>query len=283
MLGHDLVRRSLFPISLGLAGLLGLAAPAASQTLTESYDLVGVLLLPDLSHPGSSAQPMSGSFEWTYTVGDFENGTGEFTSLSVPWWSSGLAELEATFEPKAIEIVMPLNLHDHGFDLTLVFEPPLAPGQVSVVDPSSHFDIEVGISHKGHAISGEAVPVTSTWTDEGSALAGAAGEPLLQGTGSLEVGSATSIDLSLAAPDASAGLFVALSSSPVGFKGGTLLPVPWTSLFLRTTAPDGSFGIPFAFPAGVPSGTEIWLQWAITDAGAPAGVALSNGLRGVTP
>jgi len=36
-------------------------------------------------------------------------------------------------------------------------------------------------------------------------------------------------------------------------------------------------------PSGAPSGTELWVQWAITDAGATAGVALSNAIKGVTP
>jgi hypothetical protein len=38
----------------------------------------------------------------------------------------------------------------------------------------------------------------------------------------------------------------------------------------------------FVMPAGVPAGTELYLQWAIQDHGAVQNVALSNALKGVT-
>lgn len=121
------------------------------------------------------------------------------------------------------------------------------------------------------------------WSTQGSALAGVDGEPLLTAAGSLEPLSVCALDLHHAAPGAPAGLFLALSSSPTPFKGGTLLPVPWVDLAFRTTQPDGGFAIPFVFPPGVPAGTQLWAQWAVMDAAAPAGVSLSNAVLGVTP
>lgn len=125
--------------------------------------------------------------------------------------------------------------------------------------------------------------VANAWTDEGCQLAGTGGDPLFAGTGDLTVGSPTNLSLTDAAPSASAGLFVSVSSNPVAFKGGTLKPFPWSSIFLRTTTPGGSFPIPFNWPPGFPPGSEIWVQWAISDAGALNGVALSNALKGVVP
>jgi hypothetical protein len=123
----------------------------------------------------------------------------------------------------------------------------------------------------------------SAWTDEGSALAGLAGPPAFTGSGTLAAGSSNAVTLSGAAPSAPAGLFVALSGAPVPFKGGILEPFPLlTSLFLATT-PLGGMHLPFTMVAGVPAGTELWLQWAIQDAGAIQGVALSNAIKGVTP
>jgi molecular chaperone DnaK (HSP70) len=40
--------------------------------------------------------------------------------------------------------------------------------------------------------------------------------------------------------------------------------------------------LPFVMPAGVPVGTELWTQWAIQDAAAIKGVALSNAVLGLT-
>jgi hypothetical protein len=120
------------------------------------------------------------------------------------------------------------------------------------------------------------------WSDQGSALAGVTGQPSLVGSGALSPLSSNSVDLSNAAPSALAGLFIALSSTPVPFKGGTLIPFPFlTPVFLATSA-AGMINIPFLMPAGVPVGTQLWAQWAIQDAVAINGVALSNAIKGVT-
>ncbi|HEX5011765.1 MAG TPA: delta-60 repeat domain-containing protein [Planctomycetota bacterium] len=123
----------------------------------------------------------------------------------------------------------------------------------------------------------------SAWADKGGALAGALGPPLLFGTGELGAGDAGSVVLTDAAPLASAALFVATSSVPVPFKGGILQASPFLGPFFAGTDAPGGIALPFTMPAGIPGGTEIWLQWAITDAGAVHGTALSNAILGVTP
>jgi hypothetical protein len=123
----------------------------------------------------------------------------------------------------------------------------------------------------------------SAWTDEGSALAGVAGDPRLAGSGTLAAGSDNAVDLSNAAPSATAGLFLALASTPVPFKGGTLVPVPFFEPVIVTTSGTGSLPLPFVMPVGVPAGTELWVQWAIQDAAAVKGVSLSNAVLGLTP
>ncbi|MFT7465423.1 MAG: hypothetical protein ACI9EF_003790, partial [Pseudohongiellaceae bacterium] len=78
------------------------------------------------------------------------------------------------------------------------------------------------------------------WTDQGSSLAGVSGSPFLQGCGTLVGGSQNSVDLSNAAPSALAGLFLGLSSAPVPFKGGTLLPAPLFAPVLLNTSVTGT-------------------------------------------
>jgi hypothetical protein len=122
------------------------------------------------------------------------------------------------------------------------------------------------------------------WTDLGSGLAGAGGVPSLVCIGSLVPGSVGSLTLSNAAPSATAFLFLSFASTPTPFKGGTLVPVPVTLTLPMFT--DGTGGTPLAWaswPGGLPSGTTLYLQYAIADAGALAGTALSNALEGVTP
>jgi hypothetical protein len=124
----------------------------------------------------------------------------------------------------------------------------------------------------------------SGWFDEGCALAGVSGDPALVGMGDLGPGSSNTVSLSNAAPAASSGLITALSSSPTPFKGGTLKPFPFLlDPILLTTDGAGALDLAFSMPAGVPAGTELWVQWAVQDAAAVHGVALSNALLGVTP
>jgi len=106
---------------------------------------------------------------------------------------------------------------------------------------------------------------------------------VLFGTGDLTPSSAASIVLNNALPNALAGVFVAASSSPVPFKGGVLQPNPFLGPFFANTGAGGSITINFTVPASLPSGAQIWLQWAIKDVGAVQGVALSNAIKGVVP
>ncbi|MFT7464992.1 MAG: hypothetical protein ACI9EF_003352 [Pseudohongiellaceae bacterium] len=154
---------------------------------------------------------------------------------------------------------------------------------------SGHTQIDVRAQARDGSVDYGAIEWSANaaaWSDQASGLAGVFGEPLLLSTGSLCDGGLTSLDLLNAAPSAFAGLFLALSSAPVPFKGGTLKPFPFLApfnpWFLPTTA-MGTISVPFVMPPGFPAGTELWLQWAIKDSAAIHGVALSNALKGVTP
>jgi hypothetical protein len=123
----------------------------------------------------------------------------------------------------------------------------------------------------------------TTWTDLGFALAGVAGDPLLQATGALSCGSTVDLDLSNAAPSALSALFVSFASTPTPFAGGTLVPVPWLGPYYFTTSGLGTLPLSFVMPTALPPGSELFLQWVITDTAAVAGKALSNALLGEVP
>ena len=123
---------------------------------------------------------------------------------------------------------------------------------------------------------------TNAWTDEGSALAGVSGDPLLSASGSMVPTTAQSLALSNAAGSALSAIVASGSSSPTAFKGGTLLPGPDTVAVLMMTSPAGGWSLVFRAPAAA-SGFELWIQVGIQDAAAVKGVALSNAVKGVTP
>jgi hypothetical protein len=157
------------------------------------------------------------------------------------------------------------------------------PAQVGSVE--YHVEVDdlagnTGVSATLAYVQGE----PGAWTDLGSGLAGAGGVPGLAGTGTLAPDSPGTLTLSGAAPSAAAAFFVSLASTPTPFKGGTLVPVPATLLLPMVTTAGGSIPLAWAsWPAGLPAATSIFVQYAIADAGAPAGVALSNALHGLTP
>jgi hypothetical protein len=125
---------------------------------------------------------------------------------------------------------------------------------------------------------------TGSWVDLGSGLAGAGGVPALFATGTLVPGSPGTLTLSGAAPSATAFLFLSFTSTPTPFKGGTLVPVPVALTLPLATNVSGSIPLAWtSWPGGLPPGTTLYLQYAVADVGAPAGAALSNALKGVTP
>jgi len=114
------------------------------------------------------------------------------------------------------------------------------------------------------------------WIDLGYGLEGTVGVPRLAGSGALTTGSSGSMTLSQAAPRALALMLVAAQELPLPFKGGTLVPLPPLLEAYVVTSVAGDLPLRWvAFPAGVP---PLTAQFAIADAAAPYGVALSNAL-----
>ncbi|MFT7463486.1 MAG: hypothetical protein ACI9EF_001830 [Pseudohongiellaceae bacterium] len=54
-------------------------------------------------------------------------------------------------------------------------------------------------------------------------------------------------------------------------------------MFSLSTNGTGGLTLPFAWPAGLPSGIPFYNQAWITDPTAPSGFSATNGLQGTTP
>ncbi|MCP3917775.1 MAG: hypothetical protein GY711_19700 [bacterium] len=233
-----------------LGAITALTPAAVAQTSTVTYDLDDVWLLPDISHPGAAAQPMSLSFEWTYVPGDFENGSGLLLDGDIPWWGLGLVVVDATIETSAIELTLAGNYHDLGLDITIKFLQPLSVDQSSTIDTVlSSFEIEVGITRRGHIVSGSAVPraLYSDYCGPAAASStGAPGELRAFGTSSVQDNDLTLEATSL--PANQFGYFLASRTrafvqNPGGSQGNLCLG----GSILRFTRP-GEIG--FSGPAG---------------------------------
>lgn len=125
----------------------------------------------------------------------------------------------------------------------------------------------------------------TTWIHLGGGVSGTNGLPLLTAQGDLTAGSLDVISLSHAAPQTVAALFLSVGTSiSVPLYGGVLhaFPLVLNPVAFLTSA-TGTLDVPFPVPAGVPGGTELTVQFAILDAGAIYGMALSNAIRGTFP
>jgi len=143
-------------IGLGLAiGFLAMAASPA-QAAVARYTLDNVVL------DDQSAQ-MTGTFAWTYDVGDFQNGVGQFTALEVPFTLHDHTDLDAVFDVvNSIEITLPGSVHDDGVDITLFLAAPLTPTSGAAIDlDRSAYEIGGNGFHTGAFVSGSIVPTTS--------------------------------------------------------------------------------------------------------------------------
>jgi hypothetical protein len=121
---------------------------------------------------------------------------------------------------------------------------------------------------------------TGSFTDLGHGLSGAF-SPTLAGSGSLAAGAGFSLAFAGLPPFTNGMLFIGVTLLNAPFKGGVLVPQPSLQLMLPTLS--GSLTLSQPMPAGVPSGSSIYLHFWAPDGGAPAGVCATNALKLTTP
>jgi hypothetical protein len=124
------------------------------------------------------------------------------------------------------------------------------------------------------------------WADLGFSLAGTHGAPVFVGESTLMEGETISLTLTNALENTTANLVVGfglLNFSP--FYGGTLVPDIEPPGFFIALATDGTgrFALVETWPAGVPSGFTLYLQYWIDDAAGPFGFSASNAISGTVP
>jgi len=120
------------------------------------------------------------------------------------------------------------------------------------------------------------------FADLGFGKSGTYGDPVLSGTGDMVAGNPVSFDLSNALPNTTAFLVIGFAEQDLPLKGGTLVP---TFNLLLTLGTDGAGDLSLngTMPSGVPSGTNLYFQYLILDAGGVHGMSFSNGLQATTP
>jgi hypothetical protein len=128
---------------------------------TVSYTLDNVFL--------DNGMQVTGAFDWDYTIGDFEGGSGVFTALEIPVQPNGSAppledpNMVLSIENNQIEISLDGNFHDYGLDITMKFVQPLSPTQSVLIDLNTSFYECCGNGFQEHFFSsGSITPVVSS-------------------------------------------------------------------------------------------------------------------------
>lgn len=161
-----------------------------------------------------------------------------------------------------------------------------SPTELKVDTPPAASSGEVDVTVLGNGsdviVDGFGYFNQGSFTSIGPGLAGTFGSiPFLSGTGDLIPGGVGfSLITAAALPNTTGLLWASLTETALPFKGGTLYLFPIQLSLAVTASPFGSVvmsGLPVD-PA-IPEGTAIIVQEAFVDAGAVAGVSLSNGLR----
>lgn len=136
--------------------------------------------------------------------------------------------------------------------------------------------------HVGSGMNGH-ITVEPVWTDLGGGTAGVGGVPTLTADGPLNAGSTLTIELTDAAPSEVIVFWLALAPVPFDALGGTVWAFPYTLQVIRTTSLTGAFAQSVTWPAGIPVGTDLTLQFLIQDLAVPQQIVLSNGVTATTP
>jgi FG-GAP-like repeat len=121
--------------------------------------------------------------------------------------------------------------------------------------------------------------VANGWAVQAAGLAGVRGVPVLAGAGANQANTAGYLGLFGARSNAISALLIGTAAGNLPFFGGTLVPFPIIAQVNISTDAKGEVAFPYVMPATIPGGLDIYLQWAISDAAAVQGVALSNGLK----
>jgi hypothetical protein len=201
---------------------------------------------------------------WIYERGpDVEDTFVDVSADGVTWHSLG----------KVFGAVSSVDLDSFGWGPLHLFR------YVRLVDDVAEGQ-STGCSH-GADIDAVAALAPNPWVNLGSGLTGTTA-PQLAASGALAPGGLFQLVVSNALPNGSAYLVLGTSLLNQPLKGGTLVPFPTVLVSGLPLGPAGTLVLPALWPAGIPAGLGIYLQFWIPDAGGPVGFAATNGLKSVT-
>ncbi len=123
----------------------------------------------------------------------------------------------------------------------------------------------------------------ATWPDLGGGVPGAAGTPELVVRAPLTAGSVLDRRLENLPPQSLLLNWIAATSMPFPFLGGTVHAFPFVTQIFFVSDADGRAVISVTWPPNIQSGVDIYLQFLVDDPSVPGGIGLSNAVVSTTP
>ncbi len=257
-----------------------------ADSLLEGFQVTALAAGPFVRQRGAVLVDLGdgdGDFEPGETVGVVVNvrNSGRGAGTASVFATSSDPELSVTNGVESLGSVAAFSAADNaGAPLLLTIDPGATPGTVLDIDFGADWDGPDSVGTKSLTVG---VPEPGQWTDLGGGSPGVNGVPTLGATGTLVAGQPFQIDLVDAAPTTPMLAWLSFSSTPFAALGGTVHAFPFASQFPRTSDAAGALSEGGPWPAGVLSGTDLWLQFIVQDLSVPAGLVLSNAVTATTP
>ncbi|RKY22571.1 MAG: hypothetical protein DRQ55_00615 [Planctomycetota bacterium] len=157
-----------------------------------------------------------------------------------------------------------------GLGLSATVEQPRCSGQVFYQFDDLYHDNAIFSPHPTFE------PTTAPAVNLGHGTLAISGKvPFFSAAGSLATGGTATFSLADGTPSTTAWLVLSLTAAETPFKGGILVPAGAIEALPFTTDGDGALAVPVAGGGGP---LEIFAQFALSDASAIGGFALSNAL-----
>jgi hypothetical protein len=161
---------------------------------------------------------------------------------------------------------------------------PTGPETTKIVGILNQHSTDWSTSTLGRGVMDNTLPdPIITFADLGGGAPGVNGTPNLTTSSALTAGSTVQVDLVDGPPNELVLGWLSGSSVPLPAFGGTVFANPFVAQFLRVTDGAGSYSQAAPWPSGIPSGTDLFLQFLCQDLSVPDNITLSNAVFATTP
>lgn len=121
------------------------------------------------------------------------------------------------------------------------------------------------------------------WELLGGGVAGSNGVPRVTPSGELVCGASIAFAIATAPPNAPVLTAIGARRQDAAFFGGVLVPELTIVSVIASSDALGDANVVIPVPIVLAAGTQLWFQHLMLDAAGPRGIAMTDGVRGVSP